>query len=167
MLISVIKITSERLHSKRLRMVCDRATITGSFTAVAHVAVAEKECGRTGTGTQGLSLMVRALYNIPRSFSAPVSFRGSLWVHAQAASSKMGLSWFRADSGSLAYRASTLPLSYRATRSTGYTQEIWHVKMTNFQTVIGFNILLFTLFKIQHTCINIHSIQITNRLWWV
>ena len=39
----------------------------------------------------------------PRSFSLPVTFDGSVWVHARAASSKYTLSlvptWFSADSG--------------------------------------------------------------------
>ena len=39
----------------------------------------------------------------PRSFSLPVTFGGSVWVRARAASSKETVSsvpaWFRADSG--------------------------------------------------------------------
>ena len=40
---------------------------------------------------------------VPRSFSLPVTFGGSVWVRARAASSKGTVAlvpaWFRADSG--------------------------------------------------------------------
>ena len=71
-----------------------------------HVIVTGRPCGSVVSGQSAHTVCEMSCVRVsvgPCAFSSPVTFGGSVWVRARAASSKGTVSWvpawFRADSG--------------------------------------------------------------------